>query len=75
MKAGPPQLQIATATALFGLLPLDFKTLLHIEFSLPASASKSVSYAAENLRKWFFGLGKDQQDLLYDILGRIDVDK
>ncbi|KAJ1414379.1 hypothetical protein SESBI_18918 [Sesbania bispinosa] len=49
-------LQIATACALFGLLPLDVETLLQTEFSLPAYSSKSVSDGAGNLRKWFSGL-------------------
>ncbi|RDX82345.1 hypothetical protein CR513_36880, partial [Mucuna pruriens] len=56
-------LQIATATALFGLLPLDFETFFHTNINLPAY-SKSVSENAETLRKWFFGLDKDQQKLL-----------
>jgi len=67
MKAGT-SLQIATATALFGLLPLDLESLSQIEFSLPAYSSKSISDDAENLRKWFSRLGEHQQDLLYGIL-------
>ncbi|KAJ1420878.1 maternal effect embryo arrest protein [Sesbania bispinosa] len=66
-------LQIATACALFGLLPLDVETLLQTEFSLPAYSSKSVSDGAGNLRKWFSGLGKNQQDLLYGILRCTDA--
>ncbi|KAJ7969175.1 Maternal effect embryo arrest protein [Quillaja saponaria] len=55
MKSG--HLQIATATALLGLFPLDLKTL---HANIPASAS--VSTDAEVLRKWFSQLSKDKQD-------------
>ncbi|KAJ1388017.1 hypothetical protein SESBI_39478 [Sesbania bispinosa] len=65
-------LQIATATTLFGLLPVDLETLFHTNISLSA-CSKSVSDNAETLRKWFSGLGKDQQILLSDILKDTDV--
>nr|KYP73319.1 hypothetical protein KK1_005939 [Cajanus cajan] len=65
-------LQIAAATALFGLLPLDFDTLLHTNINLPAY-SKSISDIAETLRKWFSGLDKNQQKLLSGILKRTDV--
>ncbi|XP_022637598.1 uncharacterized protein LOC106765059 isoform X2 [Vigna radiata var. radiata] len=58
-------LQFATASALFGLLPLDFETLFHSNINLSAY-SISVSDNAEILRKWFSGLGKDQQKLLFD---------
>ncbi|XP_061339716.1 uncharacterized protein LOC133286325 [Gastrolobium bilobum] len=73
VKASPSSLQIAAATALFGLLPLDFETLLQTKSSLPAYSSKSVSDDAGNLRKWFSGLGRDQQDLLYGILRSTNV--
>ncbi|TKY57172.1 hypothetical protein E2542_SST21618 [Spatholobus suberectus] len=62
MEAGL-SLQIAAATALLGLLPLDFETLFHTNINLPAY-SRSVSDNAETLRKWFSGLGKEQQKLL-----------
>ncbi|KAG5064620.1 hypothetical protein AAZX31_02G265500 [Glycine max] len=65
MKAGL-SLQVAAATALFGLLPLDFETLFHTKINLSAY-SKSVSDNAESLRKWFSGLDKDQQKLLSDV--------
>lgn len=68
MKAGL-SLQVAAATALFGLLPLDFETLFHTKIHLSAY-SKSVSDNAETLRKWFSGLGKDQQKLLSDLLNK-----
>lgn len=61
-------LQIATATALFGLLPLDLESLSQTEFSLPAYPSKSISDDAGSLRKWFSGLGEHQKILLYSIL-------
>ncbi|KAK7276714.1 hypothetical protein RIF29_17859 [Crotalaria pallida] len=62
-------LQIATATALFRLLPVDLETLLHTNTSL-TTYSKSVSDDAETLRKWFSGLDKDQQKLLSGVLSR-----
>ncbi|XP_027330715.1 uncharacterized protein LOC113846527 isoform X2 [Abrus precatorius] len=71
MNAGL-SLQIATATALFGLLPVDLNALLHTNINFPAF-SKSVSDNAETLRKWFSGLDKDQQKLLSDILKRTGV--
>ena len=66
MKAGI-SLQISTAAALFGLLPLDLETLVHTDFSLSAY-SKSVSDNAKTLREWFSGLHKDKQELLSSIL-------
>ncbi|KAE9614852.1 hypothetical protein Lalb_Chr04g0249051 [Lupinus albus] len=60
-------LQIATATALFGLLPFDPESLFHTNTSLPAYL-KSVSDDAETLRRWFSGLDKDQKKLLLGIL-------
>ncbi|XP_061342808.1 uncharacterized protein LOC133288977 isoform X2 [Gastrolobium bilobum] len=71
MKAGL-SLQIATATSLFGLLHIDPETLFHTNISLPAY-SKSVSDNAETLRRWFSGLGTDQQKLLSAVLKRTDV--
>ncbi|KAL2973150.1 hypothetical protein AAZX31_14G031400 [Glycine max] len=68
MKAGL-SLQVAAATTLFDLLPLDFETLFHTKIHLSAY-SKSVSDNAETLRKWFSGLGKDQQKLLSDLLNK-----
>jgi hypothetical protein len=65
-------LQIATANTLFLLLPHDFETLFHTNISLSAY-SMSVSDNVETLRKWFFGLGKDQQILLSGILTQTDV--
>jgi hypothetical protein len=70
-KAGT-SLQIATATAVFGLLPLDLEALSQTEFSLPACSSKSISDDADNLRKWISGLEEHQQDMLYAILRRTD---
>lgn len=72
VKAGP-SLQIAAATALFGLLPLDVETFLQTKFSHPSCSNNSVSEGAEILRKWFSGLMKDQQDLLLGVLRRTDV--
>ncbi|CAJ1971292.1 unnamed protein product [Sphenostylis stenocarpa] len=62
-------LQFAAASALFGLLPLDFETLFDTNINLSAY-SKSVSDSAETLRKWFSGLGKDQQKLLSDVYSK-----
>ncbi|XP_045800778.1 uncharacterized protein LOC123894754 isoform X1 [Trifolium pratense] len=70
-KAGT-SLQIATATAVFGLLPFNLEALSQTELSLPACSSKSISDDAENLRKWISGLGEHQQNLLNAILRRTD---
>ncbi|GAU22883.1 hypothetical protein TSUD_376940 [Trifolium subterraneum] len=71
-KKAETSLQIAIATAVFGLLPLNLEALSQTELSLPACSSKSISDDAENLRKWISGLGEHQQNLLYAILRRTD---
>lgn len=71
MKAGL-SLQIVISNTLFGLLPLGPETLFHTNITLSAY-SNSVSDHAETLRKWFCGLGKDQQMLLSGILKHTDV--
>ncbi|KAL5101476.1 hypothetical protein RYX36_005803 [Vicia faba] len=65
--------QIATVNILFGLLPIGLETLFLTNISLSAY-SKSVSDNVETLRKWFFGLDQeDQQILLSGILKHTDV--
>ncbi|KOM46598.1 hypothetical protein LR48_Vigan07g030200 [Vigna angularis] len=59
-------LQFATASALFGLLPLDFETLFHSNINLSAYSISNT----EILRKWFSGLSKDQQKLLFDVYNK-----
>jgi hypothetical protein len=59
-KAGLP-IQIATVTALLGLLPPDFETLVQRNVKIQATASQSV--LADSVRKWFSLLSKEQQDL------------
>ena len=66
VKAGP-FVQIAAATALLGLLPLDLETLLQTNLTLPGCAAQ--------LRKWLLGLEKDQQELLYSIVRGVNVYK
>ncbi|GMY38164.1 hypothetical protein FCV25MIE_33408 [Fagus crenata] len=65
MKAGLP-IQIATVTALLGLLPLDFETLLQSNVKLQATASQSV--LVDFIRKWFSLLSKEQQELSVSLL-------
>jgi hypothetical protein len=65
-------LQIATANTLFVVLPLGLETPFHTNIYLSAY-SKSVLDNVETLRKWFFGLSKDQQILLSGILKHTDV--
>lgn len=67
IKAGT-SLQIAAATALFGLLPLDLAAVLKNEFNLSAFSSKSISNDTGSLKKWFSGLAEHQRELLYGIL-------
>ncbi|XP_058764767.1 uncharacterized protein LOC131638233 [Vicia villosa] len=67
IKAGT-SLQIAAATALFALLPLDLEAVLKNEFNLSAYSSKSISDDTEGLKKWFFGLAEHQRESLYGIL-------
>ncbi|KAI4299734.1 hypothetical protein L6164_033165 [Bauhinia variegata] len=74
IKASLP-LQIATATSLLGLLPLDLETFVQSNFSLQGYSTESVSGCAENLKKWFSGVGSDERDLLYNILKSANVYK
>ncbi|KAL5097716.1 hypothetical protein RYX36_002043 [Vicia faba] len=67
IKAGT-SLQIAAATALFGLLPLDLEAALKNEFNLSAHSSKSISDDAASLKKWFSGLAEHQRESLNGIL-------
>ncbi|CAK8531434.1 unnamed protein product [Lathyrus sativus] len=67
IKAGT-SLQIAAATALFCLLPLDSAEVLKNEFNLSAFSSKSISNDIGSLKKWFSGLVEHQRELLYGIL-------
>ncbi|KAI9122475.1 hypothetical protein K1719_006315 [Acacia pycnantha] len=66
IKAGP-SLQLATASALIGVLPFDAETLFETNSSLPVYSSKYVSGNLEDLRKWLSGLDKDKRDLLCSI--------
>ena len=65
MKAGLP-IQIATVTALLGLISVDFETILQASKKLPAIASHSVS--TDLMREWFSSLNKKQQDLSLNVL-------
>ncbi|KAK4254763.1 hypothetical protein QN277_010096 [Acacia crassicarpa] len=71
IKAGP-SLQLATASALIGVLPFDAETLFETNSSLPIYSSKYLSGNLEDLRKWLSGLDKDKRDLLCSI-SRTDV--
>ncbi|KAK7246174.1 hypothetical protein RIF29_41034 [Crotalaria pallida] len=73
VKASPSLHQIAIVVALFGVLPLDVESLLQTKFSLPTCSNNSISEGAEILRKWFSGLDKDQQDLIFGILRHANV--
>lgn len=53
--------QIATVTALLGLMPSDFETI--IQGNVEPAAIASQSDPAQSMRKWFFSLPKKQQDL------------
>lgn len=65
--------QIATVNILFGLLPTGLEALFLTKIS-PSAYSKTVSDNVEILRKWFFGLGQeDQQVLLSGILKQTGV--
>ena len=65
MKAGLP-IQIATVTALLGLLPLNFETLVQSNVKLQATASQCV--LVDFIRKWFSLLSKEQQELFVSLL-------
>jgi hypothetical protein len=71
-KAGLP-IQIATVTALLGLLPLDFETLVQRNVKIQATASQSV--LADSVTKWFSLLSKEQQDLSLKLLQTAGVKK
>ncbi|KAF5444885.1 hypothetical protein F2P56_033977 [Juglans regia] len=65
MKAGL-HLQIATATALLGLLPDDFDALIQSNVKIQVTATQSL--LADSMRKWFSLLSKEQQDLSVRLL-------
>ena len=65
MKAGLP-VQIATVTALLGLLPLDFETLVQRNVKLQETATQSV--LVDYIWKWFSLLSKEQQELSVSLL-------
>ncbi|PQM37218.1 uncharacterized protein Pyn_18359 [Prunus yedoensis var. nudiflora] len=58
--------QIATVTALLGLLPSDFETI--IQGNVEPAAIASQSDPAQSIRKWFSLLPKKQQDLSFGFL-------
>ncbi|XP_050288057.1 uncharacterized protein LOC126726747 [Quercus robur] len=65
MKAGLP-VQIATVTALLGLLPLDFETLVQRNVKLQETATQSV--LVDYIWNWFSLLSKEQQELSVSLL-------
>lgn len=65
MKAGL-NVQIATVTALLGLLPLDFETLVQHNVKLQETATHSV--LVDYIWKWFSLLSKEQQELSVSVL-------
>ncbi|XP_068324733.1 uncharacterized protein [Pyrus communis] len=65
--------QIATVTALLGLLFSDFKTIIQNNANSAAIASQSGP--AESVRKWFSLLPKKQQDFSFDLLQTPGVNK
>ncbi|KAM4112485.1 hypothetical protein ACJW30_05G143900 [Castanea mollissima] len=65
MKAGLT-VQIATVTALLGLLPLDFETLVQRNVKLQETATQSV--LVDYIWKWFSLLSKEQQELSVSLL-------
>lgn len=65
--------QIATVTALLGLLSSDFKTIIQNNANSAAIASQSGP--AESIRKWFSLLPKKQQDFSFDLLQTPGVNK
>lgn len=58
--------QIATVTALLGLLSLDFETI--IQDTVKFLANSSQSFAADSIKKWFSSLSEKQQDLSLNLL-------
>ncbi|KAI5332054.1 hypothetical protein L3X38_022182 [Prunus dulcis] len=58
--------QIATVTALLGLMPYDFETI--IQGNVEPAAIASQSDPAQSIRKWFSLLPKKQQDLSFGFL-------
>ena len=63
--------QIALATALLGLLSLDFEKLIQSNSCLPAMSRQSVSI--DHIRSWFSSLTKEQQALSLSLLPSSDV--
>ncbi|XP_011013629.1 PREDICTED: uncharacterized protein LOC105117603 isoform X1 [Populus euphratica] len=63
--------QIALATALLGLLSLDFEKLIRSNSCLTAMSRQSVSI--DHIRSWFSSLTKEQQALSLSLLPSSDV--
>ncbi|KAF3450972.1 hypothetical protein FNV43_RR07061 [Rhamnella rubrinervis] len=59
-------IQIATVTALLGLVSLNFEEIIQVNMKFPVNASESSP--AVMIRNWFSLLGKKQQDLAINIL-------
>lgn len=64
-KKGLP-VQIATATALLGLLSLDFQTIILDTVKFPVNSNQS--FAADLIRKWLSSLSEKQHDLSLNLL-------
>lgn len=58
--------QIATASALLGLLSFDFEEVIRGNSNLPATTSQSIF--TNHIRHWFSSLRKEQQALSYSLL-------
>ncbi|KAJ4702918.1 putative Maternal effect embryo arrest 22 [Melia azedarach] len=64
-RAGLP-LQIASVSALLGLLSLDFDQINQINTMCPSTASQSVS--TDTIRKWFSSLSNENKALSFSLL-------
>ncbi|KAJ6724113.1 hypothetical protein OIU85_022078 [Salix viminalis] len=63
--------QIALATALLGLLSVDFQKLIQSNYCLPAMSCQYVSI--DHIRSWFSSLTKEQQGISLSLLPSSDV--
>ncbi|KAJ6376772.1 hypothetical protein OIU76_025846 [Salix suchowensis] len=63
--------QIALATALLGLLSVDFQKLIQSNYCLPAMSCQYVSI--DHIRSWFSSLTKEQQGISLSLLPSSNV--
>lgn len=58
--------QIATVTALLGIMPIKFDQIVQMNAKQPITNCQPAP--AEHIRKWFYSLSKDNQTVSFNLL-------